>query len=133
MPFDRRHVAGRAASGLACAGLLGTLLLPGTLASAGPPPPPDWQPAPPAVVYAPGPAVVYARPIPVAMVLPAPTPPPPLPTALRIVYAPFYVAALTLRYGVYYGIVVPLEVFGRTLAYGFEGGVADREGETKGE
>ena len=42
---------------------------------------------------------------------------------MRVVYAPFYAAGLVIRYGLYYGVVVPLEVFGRTLAYGVEGGV----------
>jgi hypothetical protein len=121
------------------AGFLGALLLPAAIAAAGPPPPPDWQPAPPNAVYAPPPAaipptvIVGAMP---AVVYVAPTPPPPpgpLPTALKIVYAPFYVAALTIRYGLYYGIVVPLEVFGRTLAYGFEGGVGDPEGNKEGQ
>jgi hypothetical protein len=38
------------------------------------------------------------------------------------VYAPFYAAGLILRYGFYYGLVAPLEVFGRALSYGVEGG-----------
>ena len=64
---------------------------------------------------------------------PAPLPPPrPIPVALRVVYAPFYVAGLTIRYGLYYGIVVPLEVFGRALTFGYEGGVDDREGNKDG-
>jgi hypothetical protein len=42
---------------------------------------------------------------------------------MRVVYAPFYVAGLVFRYGVYYAIVAPLEVFGRALDYGVEGGV----------
>jgi hypothetical protein len=104
------------------AGLLGVLLLPAAVAAAGPPPPPDWRPA---VLVEPMPAVVYVEPV--------PAPPPPLPMALRIVYAPFYVAALTIRYGLYYGIVVPLEVFGRTLAYGFEGGVDEPGGNKEGQ
>ena len=41
-------------------------------------------------------------------------------------------AALAIRYGLYYGLVVPLEVFGRTLAYGFEGGVDEAEGDKEG-
>jgi len=106
-----------------------TLLLSGSSAAAGPPPPPDWRPGPPEVVYAPVPAVVYAEPVPVA----PPSPPPPLPTALRVIYAPFYVAGLSIRYGLYYGIVVPLEVFGRALAYGFEGGVDGSEGNKDGQ
>jgi len=48
---------------------------------------------------------------------------------MRAVYAPFYAAGLVLRYGVYYVIVAPLEVFGRALDYGVEGGVQRREDE----
>lgn len=121
-----------AAVAMGRAGLLGVLLLCASAAAAGPPPPADWeadvQPAGPVIIVEPVPAVVYARAIP----LPQPVPPQPLPTALRIAYAPFYVAGLTLRYGFYYGIVVPLEVFGRALAYGFEGGVADPDGKSEG-
>jgi hypothetical protein len=47
---------------------------------------------------------------------------------VRAIYAPFYAAALVLRYGLYYGVVAPLEVFGRTLTYGVEGGVEREEG-----
>jgi hypothetical protein len=78
------------------------------------------------VVVAPAPAVVYVDPP------PPPDPPPPLPTTLRVIYAPFYVAALAIRYGLYYGLVAPLEVFGRTLAYGVEGGVDDAESQKEG-
>ncbi len=42
---------------------------------------------------------------------------------MRIIYAPFYAAGLILRYGFYYGFVVPLEVFGRAFGYGVEGGM----------
>jgi hypothetical protein len=42
---------------------------------------------------------------------------------MRVLYAPFYAAGLVLRYGVYYVLVAPFEVFGRALDYGFEGGV----------
>ena len=42
---------------------------------------------------------------------------------MRVIYAPFYAAGLVLRYGVYYVLVAPLEVLGRTLDYGVEGGV----------
>jgi hypothetical protein len=42
---------------------------------------------------------------------------------MRALYAPFYAAGLVLRYGVYYAVVAPLEVFSRTLTYGVEGGV----------
>jgi hypothetical protein len=45
---------------------------------------------------------------------------------MRAIYAPFYAAGLILRYGFYYGIVAPLEVFGRTVTYGAEGGVETR-------
>jgi hypothetical protein len=49
--------------------------------------------------------------------------PPPLSPAVRVIYAPFYAAGLVLRYGLYYLLVAPLEVFSRTLSYGVEGGV----------
>jgi hypothetical protein len=42
---------------------------------------------------------------------------------MRVIYAPFYAAGLILRYGVYYVLVAPLEVLGRALDYGVEGGV----------
>ena len=42
---------------------------------------------------------------------------------MRAIYAPFYATGLILRYGVYYVLVAPFEVLGRTLAYGEEGGV----------
>jgi hypothetical protein len=45
---------------------------------------------------------------------------------MRAVYAPFYAAGLVVRYGVYYVIVAPLEVFSRTLTYGVEGGAPRR-------
>ena len=38
-------------------------------------------------------------------------------------YAPFYAAGLVIRYGVYYAFVAPLEVLGRTITYGVDGGV----------
>ncbi len=49
---------------------------------------------------------------------------------MRVVYAPFYAAGLILRYGFYYLIIAPFEVFGRALSFGPEGGV-DRENEDK--
>lgn len=56
--------------------------------------------------------------------VPAPPPdPPPLSPVVRALYAPFYAAGLVLRYGLYYGVVAPLEVFGRALQYGTQGGV----------
>ncbi|HEY8153548.1 MAG TPA: hypothetical protein VII72_05405 [Myxococcota bacterium] len=84
-------------------------------ASQGPPPPPDYG-APPPPVYAPAPGPPAYH--------PQPKPPPPLPVAMRVIYAPFYLTGLILRYGVYYVFVAPLEVLGRTLGYGVEGGVA---------
>jgi hypothetical protein len=45
---------------------------------------------------------------------------------MRALYAPFYAAGLIVRYGVYYVVVAPLEVFSRTIAYGVEGGVEKR-------
>lgn len=77
-----------------------------------PPPPPDYvptPPSPPVQTYG-----VYAL---------EPHDPPPLPIAMRVIYAPFYATGLVLRYGIYYVLVAPLEVLGRTLAYGVEGGV----------
>jgi hypothetical protein len=81
-----------------------------------PPPPPDYVPTPPYPAYE-----VYAL---------EPHDPPPLPIALRVIYAPFYATGLVIRYGFYYLVVAPLEVLGRTLAYGVEGGVEpqSREG-----
>ena len=78
------------------------------------PPPPPGAPPPPPSVYVPAPA---------PPVVVGPPAPPPLPIAVRIIYAPFYATGLVLRYGLYYGIVMPFEVLGRTLAYGVEGGV----------
>lgn len=42
---------------------------------------------------------------------------------MRVIYAPFYAAGLVVRYGVYYVLVAPLEVFSRTVSYGAKGGV----------
>jgi hypothetical protein len=42
---------------------------------------------------------------------------------MRVLYAPFYGAGLVLRYGFYYVLVAPFEVFGRALGCGVEGGV----------
>jgi len=41
-----------------------------------------------------------------------------------VAYAPFYAAGLVVRYGLYYVVVAPFEVFARALSYGHEGGVA---------
>ena len=59
----------------------------------------------------------------IAVGLPLYLPPCPYPYPAAV-YAPFYAAGLVLRYGVYYVVVAPLEVFGRALDYGVEGGVA---------
>ena len=78
------------------------------------------QPAPPYPPYPPPPTRVV-RPYP-----PPPPPvaePPPLSPVTRAIYAPFYVAGLVVRYGFYYVIIAPLEVFSRTVSYGVEGGV----------
>jgi hypothetical protein len=45
---------------------------------------------------------------------------------MRVIYAPFYATGLVLRYGLYYGLVAPIEVFSRALTFGVEGGVDER-------
>ena len=99
----------------AIAAALAAALLLGTVATAAepyppypPPPPPRSAPPPPRYYYPPPPRVA---------------PPPPLSPVMRVIYAPFYVAGLVVRYGFYYVFVAPLEVFGRTVTYGAEGGV----------
>lgn len=87
----------------------------GVIVVAGPAPP---YPAPPPA-YPPPPVYYYPPP-------PRVPDPPPLSPVMRAVYAPFYAAGLVLRYGFYYVIVAPLEVFGRALEYGPEGGVERR-------
>jgi hypothetical protein len=104
--------------------------LPTGSALAGPPPPP---PSPPRDAPPPPPGVrppVYV-PVPVA---PAhrPSDPPPLPVAVRVIYAPFYVAGLIVRYGVYYALVAPFEVLFRTIQYGASGGVDPAPGSNQG-
>jgi hypothetical protein len=74
-----------------------------------PPPPPAGRPVPP-------PPPRYYPP-------PSVAPPPPLSPVMRVIYAPFYAAGLIVRYGVYYVLVAPLEVFSRTVSYGAKGGV----------
>jgi hypothetical protein len=81
------------------------------LAAAEPYPP--YPPAPPrrrAPVYPVPPPPVVAH-------------PPPLSPLTRALYAPFWAAGLVVRYGFYYVVVAPLEVFARTVSYGPEGGV----------
>jgi hypothetical protein len=115
----RRRFRRSGARRRALAAALVAALLAG-IAHAGAPPPPAYdRPRPPA--YDPPPVVVAP---PVAGVVVARRVPPPLPIGLRIVYAPFYLTGLVLRYGVYYALVAPLEVLGRTLTYGADGGVA---------
>jgi hypothetical protein len=96
----------------------------------------DGEPAPP---YPPRPSASspprrlppprYAYPPPPPYAYPAPpivAPPPPLSPVMRALYAPFYVAGLVVRYGFYYAVVAPIEVFDRTVAYGARGGVERR-------
>ena len=94
----------------------------------------DGPPAPPYPAYPPPPPV---RPVPAPRYVPPPppriAPPPPLSPVMRVVYAPFYVAGLIVRYGVYYVIVAPLEVFGRTVDYGAKGGVESPSPADRGE
>jgi len=93
---------------------------------AGPPPPPPERrvPPPPADDTPPAPEPYPAPP----GYYPVPVePPPPLSPTMRAIYAPFYAAGLVLRYGVYYVIVAPFEVFARALTYGVEGGVDQGE------
>jgi hypothetical protein len=118
--FERRLLGStvrRARRRAVAAGLVAVLLSGATHAA--PPPPPAYDvPRPPAndpllvSMPAPGPGVVVAR-----------RDPRPLPVGLRVLYAPFYVTGLVLRYGVHYLLVAPFEVLGRALTYGPEGGV----------
>jgi hypothetical protein len=106
----------RCGRAIAAATLATTLLAsPGVVRAQAPPappyppyPPPRTRPLPPRRAYPPPPVVA---------------PPPPLSPVTRAIYAPFYVAGLVVRYGVYYVFVAPLEVFGRTISYGVKGGV----------
>jgi hypothetical protein len=91
---------------------LAIVLITASVGFAGPYPPyPPYPPPPPR----------YSQPVPVV----DPTPPP-LSPVMRAIYAPFYVAGLVIRYGVYYAIVAPIEVLSRTVAYGVDGGVERR-------
>jgi hypothetical protein len=74
------------------------------------PPTPPPRTAPPPRAYYPPPPVVAD--------------PPPLSPFMRALYAPFYAAGLVVRYGFYYAIVAPIEVFARTIEYGVNGGVS---------
>ena len=109
-PLKRRIVAGTLA-------LL--LLVPSGLLAAEPEPAPPYPPPPPPVGRpVPPPPRRYYYPPP-----PRVAPPPPLSPVMRVIYAPFYAAGLVVRYGVYYVLVAPLEVFSRTVSYGAKGGV----------
>jgi hypothetical protein len=110
LPGPRRGRAG-------IASLLASLLL-AVPAIAGPPPP---APTPPVARRAPPPPV--QAPVPIYAPAPVPTAPPPLPVAMRVIYAPFYVAGLVVRYTVQYVLVAPFEVLFRTIDYGASGGV----------
>ena len=99
--------------------LAAMLAAPGLTRGADEPPPPPYPPypVPPPVRPAPAPPPPrYVGP-------PRVAPPPPLSPVMRVLYAPFYVAGLVVRYGVYYVVVAPLEVFGRAIDYGVNGGV----------
>lgn len=93
----------------------------------------DAPPAPPYPPYPPPPPVRPAPPPPRYVGPPRIAPPPPLSPVMRVVYAPFYVAGLIVRYGVYYVIVAPLEVFGRAIDYGPQGGVEQPPPPDRGE
>jgi hypothetical protein len=107
----------RCGRAIAAATLVTTLLAsPGMVRAQPPPPAPPYPPYPPP----------RTRPLPPRRAYPPPpvvAPPPPLSPVTRAIYAPFYAAGLVLRYGVYYLLVAPLEVFGRTITYGVKGGV----------
>ena len=100
------------------AGTLALLtVVPSGLLAAEPEPAPPYPPPPPPVVRrVPPPPGYYPPP-------PRVAPPPPLSPVMRVIYAPFYAAGLVVRYGVYYVLVAPLEVFSRTVSYGAKGGV----------
>jgi len=102
------------------AGTLALLLpVPSGLLAAEPEPAPPYPPPPPPVGRpVPPPPRRYYYPPP-----PRVAPPPPLSPVIRVIYAPFYAAGLVVRYGVYYVLVAPLEVFSRTVSYGAKGGV----------
>ena len=104
------------------------LLVTTTIALAQVPPAPPYPPSPPPSQRTPPPPPAYPPPPPAYPPPPPPYPPPvaappPLSPVMRVVYAPFYITGLVLRYGLYYVIVAPLEVLSRTIAYGAEGGV----------
>jgi len=93
-----------------------------SIAVAQPEPAPPY-PLPPESRTAPTPPPPRRAPV-VRVVDPTP---PPLSPAMRVIYAPFYVVGLVVRYGVYYAVVAPIEVLSRTISYGAEGGVERHE------
>ena len=102
--------------------LAGVLLAGPALAGPPPPPPPGYGAPQPSVSRMPPPPVYV--PAPVAGAPPVvQSGPPPLPIAMRVIYAPFYVAGLIVRYSVYYVLVAPFEVLFRTIDYGSSGGI----------
>lgn len=101
---------------VAAAALVVSLVLPAAGFAAGAEPAPPYPAPPPQATRVPPPRY-YPPPPRVAE-------PPPLSPLMRAVYAPFYAAGLVVRYGVYYVIVAPLEVFSRALSYGVSGGVS---------
>jgi hypothetical protein len=111
-----RHAAHPLVRVVAASVLVAVLAAPGTVRAVEPQPAPPYpspaptsRPVPPQRYYYRRPPVVEA--------------PPPLSPVMRAIYAPFYAAGLVVRYGLYYVIVAPLEVFGRTVTYGARGGV----------
>jgi hypothetical protein len=102
---------------LVAGALIACLVLPAAGFAAGAEPAPPY-PAPPSQVTRVPPPRYYPPPPPRV------AEPPPLSPLMRAVYAPFYAAGLVVRYGVYYVIVAPLEVFSRALSYGVSGGVS---------
>jgi hypothetical protein len=115
-----KQVSSRRWQAVVAALLAGVLLAGPALAGSPPPPPPSSQHRYPPPDYYPGPPPVGYVPVRGA--------PPPLPVAMRVIYAPFYVAGLVIRYGVYYVLVAPFEVLFRTIDYGAEGGVGRAPG-----
>jgi len=101
------------------AGTLALLaVVPSGLLAADPEPAPPYPPPRPPIARPVPPPPRYYYPPP-----PRVAPPPPLSPVMRVIYAPFYAAGLVVRYGVYYILVAPLEVFSRTVSYGAKGGV----------
>jgi len=101
--------------------VLAAVLVAGPVGAAGPYPPypPNPTPPPPQSAYqsAYSPQNSYPPP---RVIDPNP---PPLSPMMRVIYAPFYITGLVLRYGIYYTLVAPIEVLNRAITYGVQGGV----------